>query len=364
MGEEENRRPSGRIVIAITDRSSLTAAIRLLLFACPSSTPHPHSRCHTRTSGMHRRRPACTSTSAHARRMTASLGLRVRVSLLLAIALAIAVAAAEPLSVPPPAASSSADAAQTDAQTQTRLLTQSQSQARTPAAALAAPPSPWLRGPSASAALRFFVVDPVGGSDATCNSADLLTTGSAASLRPCRSIGRALQLITAPGAWLQLLGGADQPHRGGDLRLEHSGVSFSSAPPPTLSAAEVAAAINGTLRQRMEMAAGSPPLWDCTGFANCVRSNGSELLFSGIAFTGAAEHAIAQLHPPTDAGQPRWPPLSVRLSDCSFTRIGGMLRKDGGRAEVVNCNMSHAVSHPSVIGLLELSETDLLLSRS
>jgi hypothetical protein len=133
----------------------------------------------------------------------------------------------------------------------------------------------------------------------------------------------------------------------------------------------VAAAINGTLTERMAAARGSPPLWDCTGFANCVRSNSSELHFSGIAFTGAAEHAITQLAhwsngtgPGTAETDATLPPLTVRLSDCSFTRIGGMLRKDGGRAEVVNCSMNHAVSHPSVIGLLQLAETDLLLKRS
>lgn len=203
--------------------------------------------------------------------------------------------------------------------------------------------------------LRYIAVDPLEGDDSACLSVDALAAGAAAALVPCRTVTRAVALVAAPGAWLQLLPGAE--HRGGDLRLNHSSVSFSSLPPPTLSEADVAAAANGIVQLRMDAAAGELPTWSCAGFTNCLLSNSTELQLLDLVVTGAAQHAVVH-----GSGSDPFP--SVRFFGCIFRQIGGVLLKSGGEAELNDCLVTQAVSHVAVHGLLQLSDSDLLVTDS
>jgi hypothetical protein len=336
--------------VTVTVRLTVSALSALCPLGRPAAAAHQPQR-HP-TTAMTRTRTGRTTNRG--------IGIRSSISIIAVMSLVIAASAALPSPLGA-AVMMTAGGAQNQSAT---MAAQSGA-----AAAAAAPPPQWLRADPAFTALRYLVVDPLTGDDAQCSSVDALTEGAAAALLPCRSIRRAVELVTAPGAWLQLLGGAD--HRDGDLQVDHSGVIFSLSPPPTLSDADVAAAINGTLTQRMAAGGGSLPVWDCSGCTNCVRSNGTDLQFIGLAFTGAAEHAITQLQgsqsdstDSDDSAVSPLMPLTIRLSECSFTQIGGMLRQSGGTAHVDNCAMSHAIFHPSVIGLLQLEESSLLLNRS
>jgi hypothetical protein len=207
--------------------------------------------------------------------------------------------------------------------------------------------------------LRYIAVDPLEGDDSACLSVDALAAGAAAALVPCRTVTRAVALVAAPGAWLQLLPGAE--HRGGDLRLNYSSISFSSLPPPTLSEADVAAAANGIVQLRMDAAAGELPTWSCAGFTNCLLSNSTELQLLDLIVTGAAQHAVVH---GSGSGPAADPFPSVRFFGCIFKQIGGVLLKSGGEAELNGCLLTQAVSHAAVVGLLQLSDSDLLVTDS